>query len=152
MVATETVSAASLLLRLQTAVSLEQNCREFFFFLFLFGGSPSLIKKNFGSWTFKELLIGYLKRDLLTVSLIFCLFHLMSCCISSQLCWKTCLSSEFCRLAPESKSSLHLGGIFIDTVHTFLPSGCACFFFSVRESPMYFSICIIFRANYFILE
>lgn len=103
-VATETVSAASLLLRLQTVVSLEQNCSQRFF-LFLFRGSSSLItKKCLGH----GLLMS--KRNLLTISLIFCLFHRMSC-------WKTCLSCEFCRLTPESKSSFHLGGIFTDTVN-----------------------------------
>lgn len=46
LVATETVSAALLLLRLQTAVSLEQNCSQFgvfFFFFFLLQANAAAV-------------------------------------------------------------------------------------------------------------
>lgn len=99
LVATETVSAALLLLRLQTAVSLEQNCSQFgvFCFFFPFAGKCSCSVTIFLRL---RLLASFKLANLNFYNIPSVLFHPL-CYLTLQLCSETCLDNEF---GTESKS------------------------------------------------
>lgn len=108
LVATETVSAALLLLRLQTAVSLEQNCSQFGGFF-----SPLLQANAAAVWLFflrLRLLPSFKLANLnflcqkevygIFYNILSILFHPL-CYLTLQLRCETCLDNEF---GTESKS------------------------------------------------